>query len=107
MGEANSDLESVVSITENELTFFIIPSTHMWKQDKCGGLEVYDLVKKSIEFKIFSEVFTETLNSLTENESIIVITFRNRECISLPNENFQEHETEKSRSNFINLKMTF
>ena len=68
---------------------------------------MYDLVKKSIEFKIFSEVFTETLNSLTENESIIVITFRNRECISLPNENFQELETEKSRSNFINLKMTF
>ena len=42
-----------------------------------------------------SEVFTETLNSLIENESVIVNIFRNRGCISLPKENFQEIETEK------------
>ena len=32
---------------------------------------------------------------MIENESVIVNTFRNRECISLPKENFQETETEK------------
>ena len=52
-------------------------------------------MKESVEFEISSDVFTETLNSLIENESVIVNTFRNRECISLPKENFQEIETEK------------
>ena len=52
-------------------------------------------MKESVEFKVSSEVFTETLNSLIENESVVVNTFRNRECISLPKENFQENETEK------------
>ena len=56
---------------------------------------MYNLVKESVEFEISSDVFTETLNSLIENESVIVNTFRNRECISLPKENFQEIETEK------------
>ena len=56
---------------------------------------MYNLVKKSIEFKISSEVFTETLYYLIENKSVIVNTFRNRECLSLPKENFQEIETEK------------
>ena len=62
---------------------------------KFGRLEVYNLVKESVEFEIYSEVFTKTLNSLIENESVIVNTFRNRECTSLPKENFQEIETEK------------
>ena len=52
-------------------------------------------MKESVEFKISSDVFTETLNYLIENESVIVNTFRNRECISLPKENLQEIETEK------------
>ena len=56
---------------------------------------MYNLVKESVEFEISSDVFTETLNSLIENESVIVNTFRNRECISRPKENFQEIETEK------------
>ena len=56
---------------------------------------MYNLVKEYIQFEISSDVFTETLNSLIENESIIVNTFRNRECISLPQENFQKIETEK------------
>ena len=54
---------------------------------------MYNLVKKSVEFEISSGVFTET-NSLIENESVIVNTFRSRECVSLPKENFQEIETE-------------
>ena len=62
---------------------------------KCGRLEVYNVVKDPIEFKISSEVLTEKLNSLIENESVIINTFRNRECISLPKENFQESETKK------------
>ena len=97
MGEANFDLESIVIITENELTLLIISSIHTLKRNKkrCGRLEVYNLVKESVEFEISSDVFTETLNSLIENESVIVNTFRNRECISLPKENFQEIETEK------------
>ena len=67
-----------------------------WRETKkCGRLEVYNLVKESVEFEISSDVFTETLNYLIENESVIVNTFRNRECISLPKENFQEIETEK------------
>ena len=52
-------------------------------------------MKEPVEFEISSDVFTETLNSLIENESVIVNTFRNRECISLLNENFQEIENEK------------
>ena len=52
-------------------------------------------MKESVEFKISSDVFTETLNYLIENESVTVNTFRNREYISLPKENLQEIETEK------------
>ena len=52
-------------------------------------------MKESVEFEISSDVFSETLDFLIENESAIVSTFRNRECISLPKENFQEIETEK------------
>ena len=52
-------------------------------------------MKGSVEFEISSEVFIEILNSLFENESVIVNSFRNRECISLPKENFQEIEAEK------------
>ena len=52
-------------------------------------------MKESVEFEISSDVFTETLNSLIENESDIVNTFKNRECISLPKEYFQEIENEK------------
>ena len=79
------------------MTLLIISSIHTLKRNKkqCGRLEVYNLVKKSIEFKISSEVFTETLYYLIENKSVIVNTFRNRECLSLPKENFQEIETEK------------
>ena len=44
---------------------------------------------------MFSEVFTETFNSLTENESVILNTFGKCEFISLPKEDFQETETEK------------
>ena len=58
-------------------------------------LETYNLKKESVEFNIDSEVFTERLYYLIENESVIVNTFRNRECISQPKENFQEIETEK------------
>ena len=68
-----------------------------WREThkKCGRLEVYNLVKEPVEFEIYSDVFTETLNSLIENEPVTINTFRSRECISLPKENFQEIETEK------------
>ena len=52
-------------------------------------------MKESVEFEISSDVFTATLNSLIENEPVIINTFSSRECISLPKENFQEIETEK------------
>ena len=96
MGEANYDLDSFATITENELTLLIIPSIHTLKKNKkkCGRLEVYSLVKESVEFEISSDVFTEILNSLIENESVIYL-FRNRECISLPKKRYQEIETEK------------
>ena len=86
----------------------------------CGRLEVYNLVKESIEFGIFPDNFTEKLNSLIENESVIVNTFRNRECISLRKGTFQEIETEKEdireqlhqfkndfSDNLMNLKLNF
>ena len=38
---------------------------------------MYNLVKEFVKFGISSEVFTDTLNSLIENESVIVNTFRN------------------------------
>ena len=111
MADINSDLESIVNIAEDEFTLLIISSIHTLKRNKkkCGRLEVYDLEQESVEFKISSELFSETLNSLIENESVTDNAFRNRECISLPKENFQETETEKqiSRNNFISFKMTF
>ena len=69
---------------------------------------MYNLVKESVEFEISSDVFTEILNSLIENESVIYL-FRNRECISLPKKNFQEIETEKEdiTEQFHQFKMTF
>ena len=63
MGEASYDSESIVIITEDELTLLIISSTDMLKRNyKSGRLEVYNLVQESnlVEFKISSEVFTET-----------------------------------------------
>ena len=66
MGEANSDLESPVNITEDKLTLLIISSIHTLKRNKrkCDRLEVYILVKdrlevcilvkESVEFKISS-----------------------------------------------------
>ena len=59
MGEANSGWESIVTITEDELTFLIISSIHMLKRNekKCGRIEVYNLVQESVEFKISSGVF--------------------------------------------------
>ena len=67
MREANSDLESTVTITENELTVFIISLIHTLKRSKkkCGRLEVDNLLQESTEFKISSAVFTEILKSLT------------------------------------------
>ena len=52
MGDANSDSESIVTITEDELTLLIISSIHTLKRNKkkSGRLEVYNLVKKSVEF---------------------------------------------------------
>ena len=111
MGEANSDSESIVTITEDELTLLIISSIHTLKgnKTKCGRLELYNIVKESPEFEISSEVFTETLNSLIESESVIVNTFRNRKCISLLKKIFRKLKLKIkiSRSSFINLKMTF
>ena len=95
MGETNSDSESIVTITENELTLLSISSIHTLGRNKkqCGRLEVNNRWVPWIRNVL--DVFTETLNSLIENESVIVSIFRNRECISLPKENFQEIETEK------------
>ena len=58
MGEANSDSESTVTITEDELTLLIISSIHtlMKIKKKIVRLEVYNLVKEPVEFKISSEV---------------------------------------------------
>ena len=93
------------------MTLLIISSIHTLKRNKkkCGRLEVYHLVKESVEFEISLEVFTETLNSLIGKESVIVNTFRNRDFASLTKENFQEIQTERkiSSNNFIKLKMTF
>ena len=54
MADINSDLESIVNITEDEFTLLIISSIHMLKRNKkkCGRLEVYDLEQESAEFKI-------------------------------------------------------
>ena len=62
------------------MTLLIISSIHTHKRNKkkFGRLEMYNLVKESVEFKIFSEVFAEILNYLIENESVIVNAFRNR-----------------------------
>ena len=53
------------------------------KQKKHCRLEFYQLVKKSVEFEISSDVFTETLNSLVKNDLYIVNIFKNGKFISL------------------------
>ena len=95
MGEANSDSDSIFTILTMNLHSSFRHYTRWRETKKFGRLEVFNLVKESVDFEISSNVFTETLNSLTKNESVIVNTFRNRECISLPKENFQEIEAEK------------
>ena len=52
-------------------------------------------MRQSVEFKISSDVFTETLSSLIENELVIDNTLRNGEYISVPKENFHDIEKEK------------
>ena len=73
MGESNSDSEFMVTITDDKLTLLIISSLQTLQRNKkkCGRLEVYNLLKDPIEFKISLEVLTGTLNSLVENESVI------------------------------------
>ena len=73
MGEANFNSESIVTITEDEFTLLIISSIRTLKRNK----------KNVVHLSLWnsSDVFAETLNSLIENESVIVNTFRNRECI--------------------------
>ena len=53
MGEANSDSESIVTITGDELTFLITSSIHTLKRNKkkCGRLEKYNLVKSPLNSK--------------------------------------------------------
>ena len=74
MGEANFDSESIVPITQDELILLIISLIHTQKKNK-KNMEDY---KCNIFYVIFSKYFlclSETLNSLTENESVIVNTF--------------------------------
>ena len=52
-------------------------------------------MNESVKFKISWDVFSETLSCLIENELVIITRYRNRGCISLPKDNFQEIETEK------------
>ena len=97
MGEEIYDTESIVHINEKELALLLISSIQTLKRSKkkCGREELYGLLKESVETEISPESFHETLNLLVENGSVIINTFRNRECISLPKENFQETELEK------------
>ena len=90
-----SDSESVIAISEDQLALLITTSIQTLKRKKkCGREEVYNLVNESIECKISSEAFNEILNSLIENESVIINSFQNRECISLPKESIHDIETE-------------
>ena len=96
MGEEMSDSESVTAISEDQLALLITTSiqTLKRKKKKCGREEVFNLVNESIECKISFEAFNEILNSLIENESVIINSFQNRECISLPKESIHDIETE-------------
>ena len=96
MGEEMSDSESVTAISEDQLALLITTSiqTLKRKKKKCSREEVFNLVNESIEYKISSEAFNEILNSLIENESVIINSFQNRECISLPKESIHDIETE-------------
>ena len=107
MGEANSDSESLFNNTEDELTLLIIPSIHTLGKNKkkYSWLEKRNLVREPAEFKIFSE----TLNTFIENESVIAYTFRNCEYMWLSIENFREIETEKEdiKEQFHQFKSDF
>ena len=74
MGEQISDSESVIAISEDELALLITTSiqTLKTKKKKCGREDIYNLVNESIEYKISSEEFHEILNSLIENETVIL-----------------------------------
>ena len=96
MGEEMSASESVTAISEDQLALLITTSIQPLKRKKkkCGREEVFNLVNESIECKISSEAFNEILNSLIENESVIINSFQNRECISLPKESIHDIEIE-------------
>ena len=78
-----SDSESVTAISEDQLALLITTSiqTLKRKKKKCGREEVFNLVNESIACNISSEAFNEILHSLIENESVIINSFQNRECI--------------------------
>ena len=52
--KGNSNSESTVTITEDELKLLIISPIHTLKRNKkkCVRLEVHNLVKESVEFEI-------------------------------------------------------
>ena len=54
MREANSDSESIVTITEDELKLAIISSIHTLNRNKkkCVRLELHNLVKQSYNLKL-------------------------------------------------------
>ena len=68
---------------------------------------MYNLVKKAVEFEMSSDAFTETFNSLIENESVIVSTIVNVYHYQKKIFGILKLKRKISRNNFINLKMTF
>ena len=100
MSEEHSNSQPIVLI-DRELEMVVITSHTIRRcKKKCGREDVaYNLVKELLDFKMSLENFNETLNSLIESKSIIVIRIRNQKCLSLPKENQHASENEEYQFN--------
>ena len=69
----DEDSQQII-INERELKVLIITSIHTLKRGKkkCGGEDVYNLVKESLDYQISMDDYHKTLNSLIESKSVVV-----------------------------------
>ena len=103
-----------IIINERELEVLNITSIHILKRGKKkrGREDVYNLVRESLDYEISKDDYHKTLNSLIENNSVVVNTRKNQECLSMPKDfltsgNKNENEENHINEDFNNFKENF
>ena len=93
-----------IIINERELEVLIITSIHT--------LDVYNLVRESLDYEISKDDYHKTLNSSIESKLVVVNTRKNQECLSMPKDfpmsgNENEYEENHTNEDFNNFKENF